>query len=292
MLTFRAGPELSTRVLTAGTATDGAELVADNLMAGSFVDVLRNLSICLLLGARTMHGLVGDVLVPRKTSGAAAGWIATEGGDVSASEAQFDQISLTPKTLGCYSQITRNLMLQSTPDAEQLIKIDLAAAVATAIDAAALYGTGASGQPTGISNVTGINAPTAFAAAVPTFAEVVALESAVAVDNANIGSLGYAINPALAGSLKTTPKVSGFPMYVLEDGRMNGHRVAISSQVTDGDMFYGNWSDLLFGFWGGLDILVDPYTNALSGTVRVICHQSVDVGVRHPVSFAFNNDGA
>jgi HK97 family phage major capsid protein len=282
-----------TRTLTAGTATDGAELVGTNLLAGSFVDTLRNLSVTLTLGAQMLPGLVGNVSIPRKTSGATASWIATEGGDAANSEPQFDNITLSPKTIGCYVDMTRNLILQSTPEIEFLIRSDLAGAVATGIDLASLYGSGASGQPTGILNQTGINAPTNFAAATPTWAEVVAMESAVDVDNALTGNLGYAINPALAGTLKTTPKETGYPVYILgEDGdKLNGHKLAVSSQVTVGDVFFGNWEDLVVGMWGGLDIVVDPYSNSKSGTVTIVVHQSVDVGLRHPVSFSFNNDG-
>lgn len=283
-----------TRTLTAGTATDGAELVATNLLAGSFVDVLRNLSVTLTLGARILPGLTGNVEIPRKTTGATAAWIASEGGDAANSEPQFDNIALSPKTIGCYVDMTRNLILQSTPEIEFLIRSDLAGAVATGIDLASLYGSGASGQPTGIVNQTGINAPTDFAAATPTWGEVVAMESAVDVDNALTGNLGYAINPAMAGTLKTTPKETGYPVYILgeEGDKLNGHKLAVSSQVTDGDVFFGNWEDLILGLWGGIDLVVDPYSNAKSGTVTIVVHQSVDVGLRHPVSFAFNNDGA
>ena len=292
MLAHRQPGGINTRTLTAGTSTDGAELVAEDLLAGSFIDVLRNQTIALSLGARVINGLVGDVLIPRKTSGAAAGWITTEGGNAANGEAQFDQISMTPKTCGVYTDLSRQLLLQSTPEADHLIKDDLARSLAVLIDLAAFYGSGESGQPTGIANVTGINAPTAFAAAVPTWAEVVAMESAIAVDNALMGQTGYAINPSLAGSLKTTPKIAGYPEYIYRGGKtLNGHRVAVSSQITNGDVFFGNFADLIIGMWGGLEILVDPYTHSLSGTVRIVAHQSVDVCVRHPVSFAFNNDG-
>jgi len=283
---------MGARTLTAGTATDGAELVADNLMAGSFIDVLRNLAVVMQMGARTLTGLTGDILIPRKTSGSAAGWISSEGGDVSLSEAQFDQVSLTPKTLGAYSQISRQLLLQSSLDVEALIRDDLAQAVAIEIDRAALYGSGASGQPTGISQQSGINTPTNFAAAVPTWAEVVAMESAVAVDNALMGQLGYIIEPSMRGSLKTTEKASGTAVFIYGPGEtLNGYNCGVSSQITSGDVFFGNLNDLIVAFWGGLDVLVDPYTNSLSGTIRIVVHESVDVAVRHPVSFALNNDG-
>lgn len=279
------------RTLTAGTATDGAELVATDLMSMNFIDVLRNRLVVMAAGAVMLDNLSGDVAIPRKTSGSAGGWISSEGGNAANSEPQFDQVTLTPKTVAGYADFSRNLLLQSSLAVEAMIRMDQASGIATTIDLAALYGSGSSGQPTGVSATSGINAPTAFAAADPTFAEVIALETAVAVDNADIGALAYITDAAMRGAFKGTEKASGTAQYVWEAGNtVNGYPCLITNQVTDGDVFFGNWSDLLIGAWGGLDVLVDPYTNSLSGTIRVVSHQSIDIAVRHPVSFAYNND--
>ena len=281
------------RTLTAGTATDGAELVATNLLAGNFIDVLRNVSQCMNAGATMLTGLVGNVAIPRKTTGSTGGWIGTEGADGAESEPQFDQVTLSPKNVAAWLEYTRQLLQQSTPDIEALVRMDIAAGLATTMDLACLYGSGSSGQPTGIANTSGINAPTNFAAADPTFAEVVAMESAVATDNALMGSLGYMTDGAMRGAFKTTEKASGTAQFIWEPGNtVNGYSAYITEQVTDGDVFFGNWADLLVGMWGGLDLLTDPYSNSKSGKIRVSAFQTCDVAVRHPVSFAFNNDGS
>ena len=282
--------DVTKRDLSAGTATDGQELVADNLLSGSFIDVLRNLSVVAGMGATMLTDLVGDVSIPRKTSGSTAAWIATEGGNSAQSDPQFDQVTLTPKTAGVYTEVTRQLLKQSSIDVEALLRTDLAAGMATLIDLAALYGTGASGQPQGISTATGVNLPTDFVAVTPTFLEIIAMESAVATDNALMGALGYIIDATMRGSLKGTLKAANSGMFVYEaDNTMNGYKTAITNQIaTSGDAFFGNWSDMLIGAWGGLDLLIDPYTNSLSGTVRVVAHQSVDVAIRHGESFCFN----
>lgn len=271
--------------------SDDNEIVATNLMAGSFIDVLRNSASVMAAGARMMPGLVGNVAIPKKATASAGGWISTEGGASSESEPTFSQVTMTPRTVGAYTDMTRQAILQSTPAIEALVRDDLTQALALAIDKGALEGSGSLGQPTGILNTVGVNKPAVFAAAVPTFAEMVALETALAEDNALLGNLAYITDAATYGGLKTKAKDAGSGMFVLEGGEANGYRVIRSQQATAGNVYFGNFSDLLIGMWGGLDLTVDPYTASSSGTVRIVALQSVDVAVRHAVSFAYNNDG-
>lgn len=272
-------------------ASDDNELVATNLLAGEFIDVLRNQVSVMAAGARMLPGLVGNVAIPKKTAASSGGWISTEGGAASESEPTFGTVSLTPKNVGAFTDITRQLILQSTPSVEALVRDDLTQALALAIDKGALEGSGSSGQPTGILNTSGVNKPTAFAAAVPTFEEMVALETAVAEDNALMGNLAYITDAATYGGLKTKKKDAGSGLFVIENGQANGYNVIRSQQATAGNVYFGNFSDLLIGMWAGLDILVDPYTASSSGNVRVRAIQTVDVAVRNAVSFAYNNDG-
>lgn len=273
--------------------SDDSAMVAEDYRGGDFIDVLRNASSVMQAGATMLTGLVGDVKIPKKTAASTAGWISTEGGASSESEPTFGQVTMSPKTLGAFTDITRLMMMQSSLDIEALVRNDLSTGLALAIDNGGLQGSGSSGQPTGIANTSGINAPTNFAAANPTFAEVVAMESAVAEDNALMGNLAYILPAGMYGALKTTVKDSGSGQFVVEPGgTMNGYRAIVSNQVTAGDLYFGNFSDLLIGMYGGLDITVDPYTASTSGTVRIVALQTVDVAVRHAVSFAYNNDGA
>jgi HK97 family phage major capsid protein/HK97 family phage prohead protease len=270
---------------------DDAAMVAEDYRGGDFIDVLRNASSVMQAGATMLSGLSGDVKIPRKSTASAAAWISTEGGNAAASEPTFGQVALSPKTLGAYTDVTRLMMLQSSLDIEALIRNDLTTALALAIDNAALQGDGLGGSPTGIKSTSGINAPTAFAGANPTWAEVVAMETAVAEDNALMGNLAYILPASMYGALKTTAKDAGSGQFVADGNGMNGYRAIVSNQVTAGDLFFGNFADLLIGMYGGLDLTVDPYTNSTSGSVRLVALQTVDVAVRHAVSFAVNNDG-
>ena len=273
--------------------TDDSALIAQDYRGGDFIDVLRNASSVMQAGSTMLSGLKGNVTIPKKTASSSAGWISTEGGAASESEFTDGSVTMTPRTLGAFTDLTRLMMMQSSLDIEALVRDDLSRAIALAIDLGALQGSGSSGQPTGIKNVSGVNKPTSFAAANPTFAEVVALETAVAEDNALLGNLAYILPASMYGALKTTAKASGQGLFVVEQpgNTINGYRGIVSNQVTSGDLFFGNFADLLIGMYGGLDILVDPYSSASSGNVRIRALQTVDVAVRNAVSFAYNNDG-
>ena len=275
-------------------SADEAALFTDDFRGGDFIDVLRNASSVMQAGARMLNGLSGDVKIPKKTAAAAAGWIATEGGASAESEMTVGSVTMTPKTLGAHTDVTRQLLIQSSLDVEALIRDDLAQAIALAIDLGALSGSGSSGQPTGIKNTSGINTVDFGTAPdlVPTFAQVVEMETKVAEDNALLGNLAYIMGAAMYGALKTTEKSASTAAYVVEPGgTINGYRAIVSNQAAAGDAYFGNFSDLLVGMFGGLDIVVDPYTASTSGTVRVVALQSCDVAVRNAVSFCLGNDG-
>ena len=271
-------------------SSDDSTLIAEDYRGGDFIDVLRNSSSVMQAGATMLRGLQGNVVIPKKTAAASGAWIATEGTAAAESEFTSGSVTMSPKVVGAFTDATRLLLQQSSLDVENLIRDDLTQSIATAIDLGALAGSGASGQPTGIANTSGINTTT-FAAANPTWAEIVAMESAVANDNALTGSLGYICRPADFGTLKTTEKATGTAQFVVSpDNTMNGYNVVRSNQVTSGDFYFGNFADLLIGMYGGLDITVDPYALSTSGGVRIVALQTVDVAVRHAVSFCKSSD--
>lgn len=277
------------RDLTVGTNSAGGYTVATDLMASSFIEMLRNRSVVQRAGATVMNGLTGNVAIPKQSGAATAYWVA-ESGAPTESQQTLAQVTMSPKTVGAYTDFSRKLMLQSSLDIENMVRRDLASVIALAIDAAALYGTGSNNQPTGIKLQSGVNTKD-FAATNPTFAELVAMESEIATDNADIGTMTYLFNPAQRGALKTTEKSStSAGQFVWEAGNtVNGYRTEVSNQVTAGDVFFGNFADLLIGFWSGLDLTVDPYSNSTSGTMRVVALQDVDIAVRNAVSFCYGD---
>lgn len=281
------------RDLSAGTATDGAELVATNLLAGSFIEVLRNSSAAMQAGMTVLSGLVGDVAIPRQTSGAASTWISAEDGDATEGEPQFDQVTLAPKDLACYTEVTRRLLQQSTPSVEALVRNDLARAQALGIDLAVFYGSGSSGQPTGIANATGIKTVD-LAAADPTYAELINMIAKVMAANAVTGNPRFILEANGWEALSTTPKqgsgVEG--NFILGDsGRVAGYPYTMSNQITDEHYFFGDFSQVILGEWGGLEMNVDPYTHSLKGKIRYITFKTCDIALRHPEAFCHAHDG-
>lgn len=293
-----SAPQSAQRDLTVGTATAGGHTVATNLLAGSFIDLLRASMALTQLGVRMLTDLNGNLAIPRQTGGATAYWVA-ESGAPTESAAAFDQVALTPKTVGAFSDISRRLLLQSSIDVENFVRQDLATVLAMAIDLAGINGSGSSNQPRGILNTSGIGSVAGGTNGLaPAWSHIVNLESAVANQNAATGNLGYLTNTAVRGKLKQTERFSssGMPVWG-DDNTLNGTRAAISNQVpsnltkgtasgTCSAIIYGNWADLIVGMWGGLDLMADPYTGSTTGTVRIVGLQDVDVAVRHAESFS------
>lgn len=305
---FYVPVEVQSRDLNVTTTTAGGHTVQTNLLAASFIDLLRNRMQVARMGAQFLTGLSGQIAIPRQTGGATAYWVA-ESGSPTESQQAFDQVAMSPKTVGAFTDISRKLLLQSSIDVEGFVRSDLATVLALAIDQAAISGTGASNQPTGILATAGIgDVAGGTNGLAPTWAHIVELWSDLSVANADFGNLGILTNAKVHGKLMNTLKAAGVLGYIADQfpdasGITNygGIRAGISNQVpsnlTKGTssgvcsaMISGNWNDLLIGQWGTLDLMVDPYTGSTSGTVRVVALQDVDIAVRHPESFSAMKD--
>jgi HK97 family phage major capsid protein len=286
----------ASRFETTTAGGSAGSLVATNIPPGSFIEALRAKLIIRQLGAKILSGLDGNVTLPRMAGGAKAFWVA-ETKDVEEQPFTTDQVPLSPKSVGAFTDISRRLILQSSIDVEEVIREDLASAVAIGIDLAAIAGSGKDNQPKGLLFTEGVSALNLDASL--DFTAVVALETAIATSNANFGSLAYLTNPRVSGLLKTTlvnPNSSVFIWGSGANGRgtVNGYPADVSTIVPDNlggggksAIIFGNWADLVIGEWGILDVQVNPYLKGTSGTVRVRVLQDVDVAVRHPESFSF-----
>ncbi|MDO7888280.1 phage major capsid protein [Hymenobacter cheonanensis] len=250
------------------------------------------------LGARLLTGLVGEVPFPAITQGSTSTW-KPEVAELDKSNVKFGRSKMNPHRLGTYLLLSKQFLIQTSPDIEMMIRQDLQLSVDHAVDQAAIYGDGQqnSNQPLGLLNTPGVYVANGGAnGRVPTLNDIVGLEASVEIQNAAVGSLGYLMNSKIKGTLKTTPLVNSYPVFLLTDNNeLNGHKLVVSNMVKDAPrgsatvastVAYGDWSQMIIGQWGGLDLLVDPYTQATNGQTRLIVNSFWDILVRRAASFA------
>lgn len=277
--------EIQRRDLTVATAGAGGYLVGTTNVG--FIDMLRNRAVAFRMGATRLTGLRESVTVPRQSAAATAYWLANEATAITESQQTFVQMALTPKNVGAYTEISRQLLLQSNPAAEAIVTADLAAQVALAVDLAALEGSGASGQPTGIANTSGIGAVTGTSI---DYAKVLEFQTDVADANVMPVRGGYVTTPAVAALLKQRVKFASTASPLWEgniwDGTMEGFPAMSSKQLTAATMIFGDWTMLVVGEWGTLEIDVNPYADFKAALVGVRAIYTVDVGVRIPAAFS------
>jgi len=270
------------RDLTVGSASAGGDLVATDLMSDSFIDLLRKALVLQTAGATVMTGLQGMCALPRQSGGATVYHVA-ESSSITESQLTVDQVTMQPRTLGALTDYSRRLLLQSSIDVENLVRRDLAQQIAIEVENQAMNGTGTGSYPLGFLNVTGINTESGVVA----FSDYVNAEAKLSTSNALLGTLGYLMNSTLRGTLKVTEKsASGTNANFIYEANntINGYSAYVSNSMPNNTAVFANFSDILIGFWSGLDIMVDPYTGSASGTVRVVAMQDYDVAVRHPES--------
>jgi len=276
--------EVLRRDLNVGTATAGGNLVPTELLAGSFIDILRKRMAVMATNPTMLTGLSGNVSIPRMTSTSTAYFVGESGAPTESQQA-FDQVNMTPKTIGAFVDYSRRLLLQSSIDVEAMIRDDIAKVIATKLDNAAIYGSGSSNEPLGIKDTTGVG--TSTITTFGTFAEYIALETDVAAANADVANMYYLINASARGALKSTEKATNTGQFVFENNEINGYPAIVSNQLANNDVLFGDFSQFVIGMWSGLDLTVDPYANATSGSVRIIALQDVDFAVKQPTAFSF-----
>ena len=279
--------DIQKRDLTVATASAGGNIVATNMQAASFIDLLRARSRAAFLGATMLPGLVGNVTVPKLTGAATAYWLTSEANPITESQQAFGQLALAPKSLGAYTELSRQLMLQSTPAAEALVLADLAKVLALAIDLAVFEGTSASGQPTGISQTAGIGSVTGTSM---DYAATIKFQTDLATANALAEGAAYLTTPTVAGKLMARQRFTSTDTPLWQgsvlDGLVGGFRATTTTAITADTMIFGDFSQVVIAEWGMLEIALNPYANFTAAITGIRAIQSVDVGVRMPGAFS------
>ncbi len=288
------------RDMTVGTPSAGGYLKATDQPA-TIIELLTNKLVLGQAGITMLSGLVGDVALPKQTGGATGYWLAESGGPTE-SAPSVGQVALTPHTFGAWVDISRKLLKQSSISVENMVRNDIARTIALGIDYAGLHGNSGvdANQPDGVAATSGIGSVVGGTnGAAPDWDDIVDLETQVGQDNADIGSLAYITNAKVRGKLKKTRVTTTYGDRMIWAGGpqpLNDYAAYVTNQVsstlTKGSssvasaIFFGNWSDLVLGMWGEMDMLIDPYSLSTQGAVRTVAFQDVDFAARHAESFA------
>lgn len=252
----------------AGTAGDGGNIV---ITGQHYVDEVSERLTVFKMGATVLTDLVGNVDLP-SVGGVTFAFVNEGVSTSSTKKAAVAKATLSPKGIRGHMAVTRDLLAQSSLNVEQILKDRIVAAEAACIDKAALAAI--------VSAAT--SAGTSF-----TFANLVAMETAINSENANRGKMGYILTAADWGLAKVTQKASGFPAMILEPGNMiNGYKADFSNQFAANTPVFGNFEDLFIGRWGGVEILVDPFTMADTGEIKLQLFSYADVKVALAKSFS------
>jgi len=298
------------RDMTAGTASQGGNTVPTIL--GDLIPFLDPRLAVINAGATLLTGLTGNLDFPRNDAAATAVW-ETENSANDETSPTFDKISMSPNRLGAFTDISKQLLVQSSIDVENFVRNRLSEAVNRALDYALINGDNSAQPFYGILNTAGIGSVAIGTDGGPlTYKHIIDLETELAVDNADFGTLAYLTTPGVRGFLKNTEKASGTAQFVWSDGAppvgqqgirtdlLNGYRAYVSTQVpsnlTKGGgtnlhaVIFGNFAELLIGQWAGLDVVVDPYSSSKNALVTIVVNSWWDAAVRHAQSFAAIKD--
>ena len=259
--------------------TTAAELVATNHRPQDYIGALRASNIVRQMGVRTLTGLSGDVVIPKFGTGLSLGWVGEEEA-VPESNMSFDAITLTPKHTGGKTEMSRQLIQQSSPDIESLIREDLSYLVAKNIDQAIIAGTGVK-DPLGILNTVGV-----LTGAIPdTWQEVLALIQLI--EDQNITNLKWLGTSTTKTTLAGIEKSTGTGQFLYQNGQVGELPFNVSANMPANKLILGDFSQVLLGVWSEIDILVNPYVEPAysRGGVQVRAMATCDVAVRHPKAF-------
>lgn len=291
VLTRPLGREAASRAMSTQPGSKGGFMVnVDNL---GFIDILRNRSVALNMGARNLSGLVGNVTFARQTGKASVSWQGGEGAAITATDQALGQLSMTPKTAIAITDVSEQLLRQSTPSAEQFVMADLAADIAIdGIDFVVINGAGGA-QPLGIKNTTGITSGQDAASA--TYAKILAFISTAGGANAIRGNPGFVTNTAGAAKLMTVQRFTSTdtPVWAgnMLDGQLVGFRAMSSEQLPSANLLFGSWDEVIIGDWGVLELAMDNGgTRFNQAQVGIRAMWMVDVLVRYPQAFVLSTN--
>ena len=267
--------EVRANGVLAQTAGAGMENIATEKL--DILEPLRANMVMSQAGATYLTGLVGNISIPAYT-GSNVAWA----GEVAAAAngaGDWSEIKLQPHRLTAYVDVSKEFLLQDSNDAEAMLRRDIIAAIGNKLEATILGAdAGTDEKPAGL-----FDGVTAMTTAVK-FGDIVDAEAEL--DAANVtGAYTYILSPKAKAALRTLSKDSGSGRFVLEDGEIEGSKALVSSNVVAKGMVVGDFTDYVIAQWGAIDLVVDNYTKATEGKVRLVVNAYFDAKPRRATSF-------
>jgi HK97 family phage major capsid protein len=281
---------------TAQTKTEDSGEYGGILAQNAAPRVVEGLSPKLFLeemGATFLTNLTGDVPMPVANAYAMA--FVAETATVTPVKNKFEGPILKAKRAAGAVDISNQLIMQSSVDAEMLVKSQILRGFSNVVQGAAINGAGGV-APTGLLNLTNVNVSAQASAAAATWARIVELQALIEEDNATDQRLGYLMHPKLKAALKQITKDAGSGRFLFEGGFVDGVQAMATSlmpilDASGTDVFpliYGDFSQLFIGSWGSLGFVVDPYSAATSNSTRIVLNAYADAVVANEAAFAKN----
>lgn len=274
-----------TRDMTAAGASGSNYLVGTDNEAAGFVGLARGRMVTGALGAEIVDGLVGNVTIPRVTSGPSITWLAGETAPAAETQPVLGQTSLTPKQVATYVEMSRQLAAQTGLAVQRFIANELLNAVAAGVDEKAISGSGNNGEPLGV--LAQLTPASGTSIAVATIQATEAAVDAGVVDGSRVG---WATTPTVSRLLQARHRAASTysPIWTgnFLDGEINGTRALSSTRMPAGNALLGDFSMLVLASWGTLEVAANPYAGFDRGIVGLRVLHHVDVAVRRLTAFA------
>jgi HK97 family phage major capsid protein len=274
------------------TTTEGAKIISTDHRADQYIEPFRNSLLARKLGVRVLSGLSGNLSIPKYGTGTTTGWVA-ENAALPTGGMTFEGVNMSPKHAGGITEMSRQMLQQSSPDIEQLVRSDLSFMLAQSIDKALIQG-GGTNEPKGVLATTGIQTSNL---ATLNWQNLLAMLQKLDLVNTSAANIvaSTKVKAKLAGTLKET----GIAGYLLEGGQVGDLPAYFSNQVAEkagspatGRLIAGDWSQVMLGIWSEIDLLVNPFSETAynKGNVLVRAMSTVDIAVRHPEAFVVADD--
>lgn len=272
---------ISTRAFD-GTANVGKALIGTDHRADMFIDKLRTV---MAVQPTFMDGLVGNVDIPLLSGSSTVNWVVGLNSDAAETKPATDSITLSPKKLTGYVDVGLDLLTQGTPDATNIVLNDLFEVMARKLENTILKGATVSTLTIpGLAGTTGVKTVVIADVTKATWQDMLKFEAAVS-SYANMGNVQFILSGPDRAMFKGISKDTGSGRFICESNEIDGYKAAISGELASGDIFFGDFSRILVGRWGGLEVMIDPYSLSKSGGVRLVVRMICDIAVRQPEAF-------